>query len=394
MMDRRSFLLAFSTIVLSQWISGCSQSGEIVKILLLSGSIPSQLLKEFRKELDFSQNSPRPIWKTKSQLKDLFKLLQTWQDLNGNEKTEKSKFSISFKKQEEMADLITLGDYWLEEAIKEKLIQPLSLKGLSGWETLPSFMQKLVQVRGEDSVWGAPYRWGATAMAYRRDKLEELGIQPEDWQDLWRKELKGRISVLNQPPEVIGLTLKKLGHSYNTVDLAQVDGLKEELLALQQQVKFYESSNYLQPLILGDTWLAVGWSTDILPVAKRHPDIEVVVPRSGTSLWADLWVRPKQFIDNSEKDEKESIIEKWIDFCWQPDIANKISFYTEAASPILLTMEEDKILKDLRDNPLLLRNREILEESEFLSPLTKDVQAQYNDLWQAIGNSNAIQTGI
>jgi len=97
-MDRRSFLLAFSTIVLSQWISGCSQSGEIVKILLLSGSIPSQLLKEFRKELGFSQNSPRPIWKTKSQLKDLFELLQTWQDLNGNEKTEKSKLSIPFIK--------------------------------------------------------------------------------------------------------------------------------------------------------------------------------------------------------------------------------------------------------------------------------------------------------
>ncbi len=383
-MDRRSFLLAFSTIVLSQWISGCSQSGEIVKILLLSGSIPSQLLKEFRKELDFSQKSPRPIWKTKSQLKDLFELLESWQALNGNKKTEKSKFSISFKKQEEMADLITLGDYWLEEAIKEKLIQPLSLKGLSGWETLPSLMRKLVQVR-EDSVWGAPYRWGATAIAYRRDKLKELGIEPEDWQDLWRKELKGRISLLDQPREVIGLTLKKLGHSYNTVDLAQVDGLKEELLALQQQVKFYESSNYLQPLILGDTWLAVGWSTDILPVAKRHPNIEVVVPRSGTSLWADLWVRPKQSINNSEK---ESIIEKWIDFCWQPDIANKISFYTEAASPILLTMEEDEILKDLRDNPLLLRDREILEESEFLSPLTKDVQAQYDDLWQAIGNSN------
>ncbi|MBC6418662.1 MAG: extracellular solute-binding protein [Prochloron sp. SP5CPC1] len=367
MLNRRSFLFGIGTLALSQYIAGCSNSKEKIKILLLKGSIPRQLLKEFRKKLVSSQT---PILKPKSQLKDLFALLETWQAPDQNQK-----LRLPFKKPS-MADLITLGDYWLEAAIEKQLIEPLALEALSGWGKLPPMAKHLVTRDGK--IWGAPYRWGTTLIAYRRDKLEELGIEPKDWEDLWNSKLRGRISLLNQPREVIGLTLKKLGHSYNTPDLEQIAQLKKELVTLQQQVKFYRSDNYLQPLILGDTWLAVGWSTDILPIQQLYPNIEAVVPRSGTSLWADLWVRPKQLTPDKNKEEK---IKEWIDFCWQPDSANLISFYTKAASPMILTMKKEDIVKDVLRNPLLLRDKEILSGSEFLSPLGTDVQNQYRNLW-------------
>lgn len=38
--------------------------------------------------------------------------------------------------------------------------------------------------------------------------------------------------------------------------------------------------------------MAVGWSSDVLPIAKRTSNVAVVVPKSGASLWADLWVCP------------------------------------------------------------------------------------------------------
>jgi putative spermidine/putrescine transport system substrate-binding protein len=83
------------------------------------------------------------------------------------------------------------------------------------------------QVSNTGEVWGAPYRWGTTVIAYRRDKFRELGWTPKDWSDLWRPELRDRISVVDQPREVIGLTLKKLGRSYNTTNLSQVQTLKK-----------------------------------------------------------------------------------------------------------------------------------------------------------------------
>lgn len=74
-----------------------------------------------------------------------------------------------------------------------------------------------------------------------------------------------------------------------------------ELKTLNQQVKFYDSRNYLQPLILGDTWLAVGWSTDIIPLIERYHNIKAVIPLSGTSLWADIWVKPRNQSSELEK---------------------------------------------------------------------------------------------
>ena len=47
---------------------------------------------------------------------------------------------------------------------------------------------------------------------------------------------------------------------------------------------------YLKTFSMGDAWVAVGWSSDVLPIAKRMSNVAVVVPKSGTSLWADLWV--------------------------------------------------------------------------------------------------------
>lgn len=52
----------------------------------------------------------------------------------------------------------------------------------------------------------------------------------------------------------------------------------------------FDSTHYLKAFAVGDVWVAVGWSSDVLPVVKRMSNIAVVVPKSGSSLWADLWV--------------------------------------------------------------------------------------------------------
>jgi hypothetical protein len=48
--------------------------------------------------------------------------------------------------------------------------------------------------------------------------------------------------------------------------------------------------NYLKAFSVGDVWVAVGWSSDVIPAAKRMSNVVVIVPKSGSSLWADLWV--------------------------------------------------------------------------------------------------------
>jgi putative spermidine/putrescine transport system substrate-binding protein len=173
--------------------------------------------------------------------------------------------------------------------------------------------------------------------------------------------------------------------------LSQVPNLKKELLALHQQVKFYSSDNYLEPLILEDTWLALAWSTDVLSLRSRYRQIEAVVPRSGTALWADLWVQPAQVATQSNSTETadlESLKKQWIDFCWQPKPAREISLFSHATSPIITDLNPADLPKDLRQNSLLLPDKSILDKSEFLKPLPKLAVEEYQALWKEIRTSS------
>lgn len=385
-MNRRSFLLGTSSLALSQILAGCgSQAREILRVQLLKGSIPPQVVNKFGAtlkqptELEFA-----PV----TQLNELFNQLQLWKQQQ-TAKTDETRSRLSLpwtnSKPAVLPDLITLGDYWLASAIEQGLIQPLDSSEQKQWQQLPKRWQELVrrndkgQLDAQGKVWGAPYRWGNTVIAYNRDKFKSLGWTPSDWSDLWREELRDRISLLNQPREVVGLTLKKLGQSYNTENLEKISALKQELLALHQQVKFYSSDTYLQPLVLGDTWLAVGWSTDVLLAMQRYQHIAAVIPQSGTALWADLWVNP------SGNGSKTSLGEQWIDFCWQPQIAEQISIISKATSPILAKLNPADIRKSFRN--LLIVDPQIFSKSEFLLPLPETAIQQYQSLWQEIRQS-------
>ncbi|NET73168.1 MAG: extracellular solute-binding protein, partial [Sphaerospermopsis sp. SIO1G2] len=322
-MDRRSFLLGTSGILISQIVIGCNnQNQSELKIQLLKGSIPGQVVNQFRQTLESNTKLDFvPI----NQVSAAFKQLQMWRQPK-KEDEEGWRQLIPFRQnaQNSQSDLLTLGDFWLKAAIEQKLIQPLETGEIKEWSQLNSKWQQLVrrnnqgEIDENGQVWGVPYRWGHTVIVYNREKLEKFDWQPTDWSDLWREELRSRISLLNHPREVIGLVLKKLGKSYNTENIATISSLETELKKLDQQVKFYDSTTYLEPLIIGDTWLAVGWSSDVIPILSRYPKLGAVIPSSGTAIWADLWVQP------AGMKTANNLQYRWINFCLQPNIVQQI----------------------------------------------------------------------
>ncbi|NEP87985.1 MAG: extracellular solute-binding protein [Okeania sp. SIO2C2] len=383
-MKRRNFLIGATAITLAEFLAGCEGQGDL-NIQLLKNTIPAQMVSKFKRELT---SQPKLNFNPQENLTELFSLLQSWQRklLLEEQKSSTEQTNIN------IANLVTLGDYWLANAIKQELIQPLNSEALQNWNKLPEKWQKLVKRNNQGyadpqgKIWAAPYQWGTTLIAYRVDKFKTLGWQPTDWSDLWREELRHRFSLLNQPREVIGLTLKKLGKSYNVKNLSKVENLKSELVKLNQQVKYYASNNYLQSLITGDTWLAVGWSNDILPLVKTRKDIAAVIPKSGTALWSNLWVKPAATVETS-------LTEKWIDFCWEPQIAEQMSLITQTTSPIIPGINPTELTSEIKDNSLLLPPEDILEKSDFLYPLGDSTIQQYRQLWQEIRLSVEMKSG-
>ncbi len=368
MNSRRSFVFGLGTLTLSQLLSACGNSNADLRISLLQNTLPLELIDLFKK-----QTSQTIAVKPLDQLKDTYELL--------NLKPTKAGFSLFPSTPPGPPDLITLGDYYLSEAIQNKLIQPLQTEQIASWKNLPSRFREVVKrdprglIDSDGSVWGAPYRWGMTVIAYNQEKFKAKGLKPpEDWADLWREDLRDRLSLLDQPREVIGLTLKRLGFSYNTPDLKQVPALQETLAALHQNVKLYSASHYLQPLIFGDTWIAVGWSNELFSLQKSYPQIKVIIPQSGTSLWSDLWVR------NSKS--TSTLVNQWIDFCWQAKAVNQISLFTSAASPMIFSLPKTELAQDILNNPLLYVDEHLLHKSEFIGPLSLESRQLYEAFWQ------------
>jgi putative spermidine/putrescine transport system substrate-binding protein len=390
--NRRSFLMSLSTLAVAQWLSGCGTvDRETLKVRLLKSSIPAQVMGVFRKQLN---NRAVLNFSPAAQLDELFRLLQQWKKPLSNNSGRRWNLPGSNPDAEpsNWADLVTLGNYWLERAIAQDLILPLDPTTLEQWDNLPSQWQTLVRRNAEGKldpegqVWGAPYRWGTTVIAYRTDKFKDLGWTPQDWSDLWRPELRDRLSLLDSPRQVIGLTLKSLGYSYNRDRLNDLPELKEKLLALHRQVKLYSSDAYLQPLVLGDTWVAVGWSTDILATMQRNPKIRAVVPSAGTALWSELWVRPAgpNPVNTETPPPASSLAKQWINFCWDPEIAVQLSQLSQAASPLLLTRDRGELPQALQTDGILLPTAEAIANSEFIEPLTPESAETYQALWREI----------
>ncbi|MDX2239501.1 MAG: extracellular solute-binding protein [Leptolyngbyaceae cyanobacterium bins.302] len=390
--SRRSLLTGAGSLALSSLLTGCSgQAANSLQILLLRGSIPPQLIGQFQQSLKRQKADGINLTVDSSQqLRDLFIQLQAWKR-SPPPKTQPSfwdaitRWIPGLGGSQSVADLVTLGDFWLEVAIRQGLIAPLETASLQTWTTLAQIpqLQQLVtrnnqgQLDPKGQVWAAPYRLGTTVLAYRKDIFAQRNLQPPtDWSDLWREDLRRRSSLLDNPREVIGLTLKKLNQSYNTPDLSSVPTLKAELRALNQNTKFYSSTTYLQPLLLDDVWLSVAWSTDVLPLSQRSQQIGVVIPRSGTALFADLWVHPS--INGMSLPNSAS---QWIDFCWQTDPATQLSLATWAVSPSLIGTPIAQLPEGFQAQPALLPDVTTFKQSEFLLPLSEATTKQYQQLW-------------
>jgi putative spermidine/putrescine transport system substrate-binding protein len=129
-----------------------------------------------------------------------------------------------------------------------------------------------------------------------------------------------------------------------------------------------------------DVWVAVVWSTDVFQAMKRNPTIEAVFPNSGTALFTDLWVRPALV----QSKTPIALLNQWIDFCWQPAIAPQLSLISQAASPILSTLDPKTFPEELKQNLLLVPKPELLDRSEFLQPFSDATIEQYRSLWAKI----------
>ena len=373
----------------------------------MEGAIPAEVLQAFRKQAE------NPVkFQLVSQIASVFQQLQVWQ-----QPPKTSSFSIKrflpwagAETVPKPDDLVSLGDYWLESAIAQNLIEPLSLPAAS-LEKLPVAWQQFASRSAPGDVgavggaiaptaplWAAPYKVQSLVIVYRQGEFPESSASNppfKSWRDLLQPEFRQSLALPNHPRLVIGLAQKIQNGSFNPIlegyssDTAspapsteKLDGaLVDTFTQLNQQAKTYDSGNSLKALVNEDVKAVVGWSGDAVAAAKRYRDLRIVVPSEGSLLSVDMWVRPRSAGNGPGPNSKISpAAAQWIDFCWQPNSATQISVSGQGLSPIFLPADVG-LPKTLSESfPYI----EAIKKSEPLLPIPEKLQAAYFELWQQL----------
>lgn len=306
----------------------------VMRVTALRGSVPQEWVSDFQAALD---GFGVAAMTQKPQLSDIYS------ELRGTAKAGWSK-----GKPPTTVDAVTVGDAWLERGIREGLLQPIAdARQYRWWTLLPPRWRRLVSrdSRGcpspQGQVWGAPYRWGCTLVAYNKDRLLRRGGTPiRDWADLLQPGLRGRVGFVDSPREFLGVAAKTLGLPLNAsaqdmqrrgVSAAQ---LRERVQQLRRQVRVFSSTDHIRALGQGDVLAVVGWSEDLLSL--RATNVAVVAPASGTPLWADLWCIPAQAAGGARDGEPSPLLPAWMELPLQPVRAQPSKGLRGGASPLLL----------------------------------------------------------
>jgi spermidine/putrescine transport system substrate-binding protein len=212
--------------------------------------------------------------------------------------------------------------------------------------------------------WCVPYMWGASGIAYRRS----VQPRPASWADLWRPSLAGRMTMLDDPAEVLGACLKKLGYSINATDPAQLRRAQREAIAQKSLLRAYLNAEVRDQLVAGDVLAAQLWATTTEQAAEASPEIAFAYPSEGFALYADN----AAILRESRRSE---LAHRFIDYLLRPAVAMAIGKSTRTAAANAAAREA---------NPVLYPPDETMARGEWFEPMPAPVQRLRDRLWTEI----------
>ena len=226
------------------------------------------------------------------------------------------------------------------------------------------------------SEYAVPYAWGSIGIAYRKDLVSR---PPSSWMDLFRPAtgLKGKLFMIEDARDTIGLALKALGHSVNETDPQALQAAEQLLLAQKPFVKtwHYLSLTADSALVSGDLAMGMLYNGDALTLQEHDARIDFIIPQEGTALWVD-------YLAVLKSSRQQQLAWSFIDFLNEPENAARLAEYIYYATP---NRAAEKLLsREFLENPVIYPPRRILEKSEFYEQLPPRASKRRNELFSRL----------
>jgi spermidine/putrescine transport system substrate-binding protein len=264
--------------------------------------------------------------------------------------------------------LIYPSDYMVRQMIDSGLLLKLDAAKLEGTENIMDRWKN--PVYDSNSAHSVPFNWGTTGIIYNTKLIK---ADPEDWNFFWehQQELSGKLTLIDDVRETMGMALKSLGYSYNATDPAQINAAFKKLLALKPDLAGFKTYGFEDQLIGGDLSICMTYSAlgNLLPTDSPH--LKYVIPKSGSSLWTDTMAIPAKAPD-------PEAAHAWINFMLEPENAAVAAQELKLGTPNKAAF---KLLpSEFRANKTLYPTAEMIKNSEGIQPVGKALEL-YDKYW-------------
>ncbi|HWL41660.1 MAG TPA: polyamine ABC transporter ATP-binding protein [Ilumatobacter sp.] len=273
---------------------------------------------------------------------------------------------------------IVCPTYWMASRLKARgWLEPLPVDLIPNRVNLES--RFVTEPWDFGAIYNLPWQAGTTGLAYVPEKTgRELG----SIMDLFDPEFRGRVALLTEMRDTIGLIMLGLGHDPS---VPNIDGALEAIEFLEQQkasrqIRAFTGNEYMDDLLNGNLVACVGWSGDILQL-QYEMDIEYVVPEEGAISWYDTMVIPKGAANGVAAAE-------WMNFVYDPVQAAQLTYWVQYMSPVKGVRDELSNMggdaAELAESPILFPDEATAARLHGFASLSDDDEDTLNTAFQRL----------
>ena len=248
-MNRRTFLMGVAGA------AGCTGRRLRLNVLNWSAYIPPEVLRQFERE-------------TNIQLR--YSVYESNEEMLARVMSGNSGWDVVFP-----------TNYYIQPMREMRLLARLDSSRLKNLNNLDALFRKPVWDPALE--WCVPYMWGATGILYNT----RMAALPQSWNDLWQDHYQGRVTMLDDPVEVFGASLKTLGRSWNAQSESDLRAAKNQALRQKPLLRAYMNAEVRDQVVSGDVAVAQLWATTAQQAIDAAPHLRFIYPAEGFGLYAD-----------------------------------------------------------------------------------------------------------
>jgi spermidine/putrescine transport system substrate-binding protein len=219
-----------------------------------------------------------------------------------------------------------------------------------------------------------PWQGIATCIAYNKKatggrKVTSISQLLDD------TSLKGRVAMLSEMRDTIGMTLLDMGQRPESVTDDTYDAAIARIQKAvdSQQIRKFTGNEYTDGLSKGDIAACVAWAGDLVQLRIDDPDIEYVFPDAGFLFSTDNLLIPN-------KARHKTNAERLIDYYYEPAVAAQLSAYINYVCPVAGVQPYlAKIDMSLADNPLIVPDAAMDAKAHEFRSLSQDEDTRYEE---------------